>query len=120
MHNNKIFFELVLRKELTDIKMKTSFLEKFSDYTELPKDLITGMPKLTLIGSVNLQVDNYRGLLEYTSEKIRLSAKSIHIEITGTDLNFTKIEEDTVFIEGCIEKIELVQKNKSFLKKQKE
>lgn len=100
--------------------MKTSLLEKFSDFTELPKDLITGMPKLTVIGCGNLQVDNYRGLLEYTSEKIRLSAKNVYIEITGSDLNFTRIETDSVFVEGRIEKIEFVQKNKSYSQKQKE
>lgn len=84
--------------------IKTSVLEKISDFTELPKDLITGMPKLTFIGSRNLQVDNYRGLKEYTSTLIRLGAKGMTIEIYGSGLYITRIEADTIFIEGHIEK----------------
>lgn len=62
------------------------------------------MPKLTFIGNRNLQADNYRGLKEYTKTLIRLGAKGMTIEIYGSDLHITRIESDTVFIEGNIDK----------------
>ena len=62
------------------------------------------MPKLTFNGARNLQADNYRGLKEYTQSLIRLGAKGMTIEIYGSDLHITRIEADTVFIEGNIDK----------------
>lgn len=91
--------------------MKTSFTEKIADFTELPKDLITGMPKLTLIGNRNLQVDNYKGLSEYGCELIRLAAKGGCIEISGSELCITRIEADSIFIEGCISSVTFISKN---------
>ena len=82
--------------------MKTSLTEKIADITELPKELITGMPKLTLIGSRNLQVDGYKGLTEYSSELIRLAAKGNTKEIGGSELCITRIDSDSIYIEGNI------------------
>lgn len=96
--------------------MKTSLTEKIADFTELPKELITGMAKLTVIGNHNIQVDGCKGLSEYSAVLIRLRVKNGAIEISGSELCITRIEADSVFIEGIISDITFIQKNKNIKK----
>lgn len=77
------------------------------------------MPKLTIIGNHNLQIDNYRGLKEYTANLIRLGAKGMSLEIYGEDLIITKIDAETIFLEGNIAKLLLITSQKSRAAKEK-
>ena len=97
--------------------MKKNILERFSDFADLPKDVTMGLAKVTFIGNRNLRVDNYRGLVEYTTKKIELNAKNMYIEITGDELNIIRIEADVIFIEGEIKNTEFVYKNKAHKKR---
>ena len=42
------------------------FLGQMSDMSGMPKDVTLGAPILTVTGQMELLVENYRGILEYT------------------------------------------------------
>lgn len=96
-----------------------NLMEKVSDFADMPKDITMGWAKLTFVGHRNLQVDNYRGLLSYSQENIRLAAKTADILVTGKGLAITRIEAETVFVEGDIENVEFIHKTKQQGKKNK-
>ena len=96
-----------------------NLMEKVSDFADMPKDITMGWAKLTFVGHRNLQVDNYRGLLSYSQENIRLAAKTADILVTGKGLAITRIEAETVFVEGDIENVEFIHKTKQQRKKNK-
>ncbi len=97
----------------------TNLMEKVSDFADMPKDITMGWAKLTFIGHKNLQVDNYRGLLSYSSQAIKLAAKTADILIVGEELTITRIEAETVFVEGDIKNVEFIHKTKPLKKKNK-
>lgn len=96
-----------------------NLMEKVSDFADMPKDVTMGWAKLTFVGHKNLQVDNYRGLLSYSQQNIKLAAKTADILISGEELTITRIEADTVFVEGDITNVEFIHKSRPHKKKNK-
>lgn len=88
--------------------------EKFADMTELPKDVVMDLTRIVLVGNRDLQIENYKGLLEYSEDIIRVAANNRQIVITGTELCINKMEAETIFIGGRIIGIEFCSKNKKF------
>lgn len=72
---------------------------------ELPKDLMYGAVLLTVTGRRELLVENYRGILEYTTECIRLQAKDCRISISGKALNIQYYTNEEMKINGIIKSI---------------
>lgn len=52
----------------------------------LPKDLMYGDVLLSILGNREILVENYKGIIEYTSQKIRLQTRACHLEIEGQKL----------------------------------
>ncbi|MBQ3038471.1 MAG: sporulation protein YqfC [Clostridia bacterium] len=90
--------------------MKKTVREKLAEVTELPKDFVMNMPRITLLGNKEIEIDNYKGILEYNTDIIRLSANKKQIVITGDELVITGLELNTIFIGGNIFKIEFCKK----------
>ena len=49
----------------------------------MPKDVVLGVPVLSMLGREELYIENYRGILEYTEELIRVQTKKGQIKVTG-------------------------------------
>ena len=69
---------------------------------ELPKDLMYGAILITATGRRELLVENYRGILEYTTECIRLQAKDCRVAISGKSLNIQYYTNEEMKISGII------------------
>ena len=61
---------------------------------------------LTITGTNDLCVENYRGMTEYTDQIIRLQSKSGQIKITGKKLEVIYYTNDEMKIHGHIRTIE--------------
>ncbi len=92
--------------------MKKGIGERIAEITEIPKDYIMNLPRITILGTREVYVDNYKGLLEYSHELIRLATTNKIIIIKGTGLIITRIVEDAVFVGGNIISVEFSAKNK--------
>ena len=68
----------------------------------LPKDCIFGSVIVTVTGQNEAYVENYKGIIEYTSEKIKLLAKDCHVTFTGFRLTITYYTNDEMKISGYI------------------
>ena len=79
--------------------------EAFTESLRLPRDVMLGASILTLIGDTELLVENYRGILFYSRERVRLSVKDGQLEVTGQNLNIEYYSNDNVKITGCIRQI---------------
>ncbi len=86
--------------------------ERIAEFTEIPKDYIMNLARITILGTKEVYVDNYKGLLEYSREIIRLATTNKVIIIKGTGLVITRIVEDAVFVGGNIISVEFSTKNK--------
>lgn len=80
--------------------------ENISEILELPKDIMLDLPKITLLGSLELSIENHKGIIEYTNEKIRVKSKEGIIKILGKDLLIKTIIKEAIIISGKISSIE--------------
>ena len=80
--------------------------EKAAEVSGVPKDVAMGLPILTITGTNDLCVENYRGMTEYTDQIIRLQSKSGQIKITGKKLEVIYYTNDEMKIHGHIRTIE--------------
>ena len=77
--------------------------EQLVDSLKLPKDMLLGAPILTVTGSHEVWVENYRGIMEYTQESIVLQAKTGRISICGCGLVIDYYTNEDMKIMGNIQ-----------------
>ena len=77
---------------------------RMADAANLPKDVVLGVPILT--GHYEVNIENYRGILEYTEQLIRINVRSGQIRITGKSLEINYYTTTDMKITGKVEKIE--------------
>lgn len=82
------------------------FKENVVETLELPKDLVYGAVMISATGRRELLVENYRGILEYSTECIRLQAKDCRVCITGKSLNIEYYTNEEMKICGIIKNIQ--------------
>lgn len=68
----------------------------------LPKDLMMGAVLLHVTGQREMEIENYRGILLYTDEHIRLSVKDGQLDITGRSLQIEYYTNSDMKITGLI------------------
>lgn len=65
----------------TESKERTPKKELLVNSLKLPKDTVLGAPILTVTGNREIWMENYKGILEYTTTQILLQAKKMHHEV---------------------------------------
>lgn len=79
---------------------------RFEELLEIPKEISSEKPKLTVIGFEELLVENYKAILEYQDFYVRLSTYIGIININGFELNLNEMTNDDILITGKIESID--------------
>ena len=74
---------------------------------EVPKEVSTGLPKITILGFNELLIENYKGILEYEEFFIRVNTHIGIININGFNFNLKQMTDEDLLISGKIENIEL-------------
>lgn len=86
-------------------KRKHEFAHHVVETLELPKDLIYHAAIVTVTGNRELMIENYKGILEYEKERIRIQAKGCRISINGKNLNIQYYTNEEMKITGIIQNI---------------
>ncbi|BBI34731.1 sporulation protein YqfC [Cohnella abietis] len=79
---------------------------------DLPQDVVLDLPRITMIGGLQLTVENHRGVLYFSPESLRLAMDNGEMEVTGQDLIIRNIGSEEVFVEGKILGVQLHPKQK--------
>lgn len=76
--------------------------ETLVESLKLPKDICMGAMKVTMTGSREAWIENYRGILEYTENLILLQGKTCQVCFEGTCLSIDYYTNEDMKISGCI------------------
>lgn len=68
-------------------------------------DIMYGAVIITAMGRGQVLVENYKGIIEYTQEKIRLQTKTCQVTIQGKRLLVEYYTNEEMKITGCIQGI---------------
>ena len=80
---------------------------KIDKILELPKEIYSNTPKLTITGFNEIIIENYKGIVEYEEFFTSISTYIGIVNINGYNLNLEKMTNDDIKITGKIEDIEL-------------
>lgn len=83
-----------------------SLKKKFSDISGVPGEVVLGAPIVTVTGNYEMSIMNYRGIIEYTNEIVRVQTKSCQIKVSGKCLVMDYYSNDEMKISGKIISIE--------------
>ena len=68
----------------------------------LPEDAALGTARMTMIGNGVMRIENHRGLLELTPERIRLRTQDGIVTVEGVELRLRILTAQDAEIEGTI------------------
>lgn len=82
---------------------KDGFRDKMQKALEIPVELLKNYPRITIIGNESVFIENYKAILEYEKNIIRISN---NISVFGEGLNVEEITADDILIVGKLRTIE--------------
>ncbi len=80
---------------------------KIKQFLEIPKEVISKAPKITILGFQEMLIENYKGILEYEDFYIRINTSMGTININGFHLNLNQMTEDDIMVTGKIQSIDI-------------
>lgn len=84
---------------------KRQIQQQVASILDIPRDLIMDLPKLTVVGDLQISIENHRGIVVYTSEQVRINTTIGELEVTGNDLTLRNILPDEIMLEGKIRSV---------------
>ena len=86
--------------------MKKKKQSKFNRMLDMPMEISSNKPKLTIVGFEELLIENYKGILEYEEFFIRINTYVGIININGFELELDEMTTDDLIIRGKIDSID--------------
>jgi sporulation protein YqfC len=80
-----------------------------ADLLELPRDIVLDLPKITLVGNLQLYIENHKGIIEYSTGLVQVNTKAGILVVTGTGLTIRTIVVEEIIIVGRIDRVEFLQ-----------
>ena len=80
---------------------------KLDKILELPKEIYTNIPKITLIGFDEMVVENYKGIIDYEEFFVQIKTFIGILNINGYGLTLENMTNDDIKVKGKIESIDI-------------
>ena len=72
---------------------------------ELPKEIMLDLPLISLIGREEMTIENYKGILEYGEETVRIGTAAGVLWLTGKGLCLKQLSAECMVVTGRIESL---------------
>jgi len=69
---------------------------------DLPKDIVLNLPRITLVGDLQLVIENHQGIEDYDGEVVRIALARGCFVISGKNLTLRSIHSDEIVVDGTI------------------
>ena len=86
------------------------YSKKFNELLDIPKEVSTNIPKITITGFEEILIENFKGILEYEDFFVRISTHIGNLNINGFNLKLSQMTEDDILVSGKIENIDFEKK----------
>ena len=85
---------------------KETLMEKTSAALDIPGDILTGLPRIELLGDREMRMENHKGILAYGSEEIHVSGGKLVVRVKGSELELRAMDPAQLLITGHIGGVE--------------
>ena len=79
---------------------------KLDRLLEIPVEISSEEPKITIVGFNEILIENYKTILEYQEFYIRISTYKGIININGFNLSLNEMRTDDILVKGKIESVD--------------
>lgn len=79
---------------------------KVNRILEIPQEVYSNIPKVTIIGFEKILIENYKGILEYQDFYIRISTYIGILNINGYELHLQEMTGDDLLVTGKVESVD--------------
>lgn len=88
-------------KGKTDME-KAVFFEELSSAIAIPQDVLGNLPIVTVTGRQLVHIENYKGIIQYQSDMVRVQTKAGVLCVSGKRLSIDYYSSDEMRISGHI------------------
>lgn len=75
-----------------------SRLSKITTFLEMPEEVMTDKPRITILGFGELVIENYKNILEYDEIFIKVNTFIGTINISGIGLKLIQMNKDDIMV----------------------
>lgn len=93
-------------KIMKNRKSKNKTHSKVNEFLEIPQEVFSNIPKMTIMGFGKMLIENYKAILEYQEFYIRISTHIGIININGFELHLEEMTTDDLLIIGKIDSVD--------------
>ena len=93
-----------MRERKKNKNRSASVLDRILD---VPQEVVTGLPKITILGFNEILIENYKGILEYEEFYIRVNTYIGVVNINGFNFNIKQMSDEDILITGQIDSIDI-------------
>ncbi|MDF2588357.1 MAG: hypothetical protein K0S41_2198 [Anaerocolumna sp.] len=108
LESNKEIYNRIDKNKKQEKAERETYLEILSNQLKLPSDILAGAPIITALGRNEVCVENYKGILEYNNNIIKILTKIGRVNIEGKNLVIQYFTNDEMKITGMIYSINYV------------
>ncbi len=85
--------------------LKTNLLKKAETALGTSGGLLRNLPAITLYGSSEAEIDNFKGLLDFSPSSVRINTSDSIIRIDGISLTISVMTDEDITITGTIKSL---------------
>lgn len=81
-------------------------INRINEFLEMPEEITTNKPRITILGFDELVIENYKNILEYDEIFIKINTHIGAININGLNLKLIQMNKEDIMITGKIDSID--------------
>ncbi|MCL1863833.1 MAG: YabP/YqfC family sporulation protein [Defluviitaleaceae bacterium] len=82
--------------------------QKLTNFLSLPQEVALDLPLIMATGRGEVNIENYKNLIEFTDTKIRVNTRAGSMTIEGEKLTLRQVTTENVLVSGIISGIKYV------------
>ena len=92
------------------MKNTKSAISKIDRLLEMPQEVYSDTPKITITGFNEMIIENFKGILEYEDYYVRINTSLGIVNINGYELKLETMTNDDIKVNGKVESIDIERK----------
>jgi len=86
----------------------TNIRSQIANLFELPKEIVLNLPMISIIGNQELHIENYKSVVEYSEEVVRINTSAGVLKVEGRKLNLKHMTSEVVTITGTLTNLDFI------------
>ena len=73
----------------------------------MPRDILLDEVKIVIVGETEVNIENYKGILQYSEDQVRIKTAGKTVKIVGEKLVICVITDEDIQVKGVVKNVEL-------------